>query len=235
MMSFVGRVARILGPRGLMPNPKVGTVTADVMQAVRSAKMGSVEFKTDKMGVVAVPVGKASFTAEQLAGNVEAFIEKLVDLKPSGASKGVYIMSAHVASTQGPGVALDTKAQPFGKANAASSAGGSTDSAAAARASGRFGKMHAVNGFDVIRYDLGAFPSSEKVATSKGKWPQVIQAVRSARKEGDGWKKVLDKIDAINITPAVVATKPAAAAAKAPKAPKAEKPAAASTTPAEKQ
>lgn len=213
MMAFVGRVARILGPRGLMPNPKVGTVTSDVMAAVKAAKMGSVEFKTDKTGVVAVPVGKASFTTAQLAGNVEAFIEKLVDLKPSGASKGAYILSAHIASTQGPGIPLDTKAQPFGKANAATSSN-VAEVAAASAFTGRYGKMHSVNGFDVIRYDLGAHPTAERVAQSKGKWPQVIQTVRAARKTKDDWNTVLNKIEEINNAPLPAKKTPAPAAKK---------------------
>lgn len=107
MMGVVGRIGRILGPRGLMPNPKVGTVTFNVTQAVNEMKAGRVEFRVDKAGVVHAPIGKVSFSAENLAGNLTALVETLVRLKPSTA-KGIYMRQASVSSTMGPSVRLDT-------------------------------------------------------------------------------------------------------------------------------
>lgn len=106
MMGVVGRIGRILGPRGLMPNPKVGTVTFNVTQAVNEMKAGRVEFRVDKAGVVHAPIGKVSFSADNLAGNLGALIETLVRLKPATA-KGIYMKQAAVSSTMGPGLRLD--------------------------------------------------------------------------------------------------------------------------------
>ena len=107
MMKVLGAVARILGPRGLMPNPKTGTVTMDVSQAVREAKAGKINFRVDKTGVLHVPVGKASFDEPALRENIVAFMEKVMQLKPATA-KGKYIISMSVSSTMGPGVRVDT-------------------------------------------------------------------------------------------------------------------------------
>ena len=106
MMPLVGRLGQILGPRGLMPNPKVGTVTMDVAQAVRDAKGGSVEFRVEKAGIVHAGVGKASFTEDALLQNIRAFADAVRRAKPSGA-KGTYLRRIAVASTQGPGVRVD--------------------------------------------------------------------------------------------------------------------------------
>jgi large subunit ribosomal protein L1 len=106
MMPLVGRLGKVLGPRGLMPNPKVGTVTPDVAGAVKAAKGGAVEFKVEKAGIVHAGVGKASFTDEALAGNVRAFVDAVVRAKPSGA-KGTYLKRVSVSSTMGPGIKLD--------------------------------------------------------------------------------------------------------------------------------
>jgi large subunit ribosomal protein L1 len=106
MMGQLGALGRILGPRGLMPNPKAGTVTMDVAKAVREIKAGKIEFRVDKTGNVHAPVGKASFTAEQLSQNVQAFMDTIVRAKPS-AAKGMYLRSATISSTMGPGVRLD--------------------------------------------------------------------------------------------------------------------------------
>lgn len=107
MMGQLGALGRVLGPRGLMPNPKAGTVTLDVAKAVREIKAGKIEFRVDKTGNVHAPVGKVSFTAEQLAENVQAFLDTIIRAKPQ-AAKGTYLKSATVSSTMGPGVALDT-------------------------------------------------------------------------------------------------------------------------------
>ncbi len=106
MMPIVGRLGKILGPRNLMPNPKVGTVTMDVTDAVKNAKGGEVQFKAEKAGVVHAGVGKASFEADKLAENVRAFISAVARAKPSGA-KGTYMKKISLASTMGPGVSLD--------------------------------------------------------------------------------------------------------------------------------
>ena len=107
VMGQLGALGKILGPRGLMPNPKAGTVTMDVTRAVREIKAGKIEFRVDKTGNVHAPVGKVSFAPEQLAANVQAFMETIVRAKPS-AAKGTYIKSATISSTMGPGVKLDT-------------------------------------------------------------------------------------------------------------------------------
>jgi large subunit ribosomal protein L1 len=108
LMGQVGRLGKILGPRGLMPNPKVGTVTFDVGRAVREAKAGKVEFKVDKAGNVHVPIGKKSFSAEQLTTNANAVLEALVKAKPA-AAKGQYLRSITVSTTMGPGVHVDVQ------------------------------------------------------------------------------------------------------------------------------
>jgi large subunit ribosomal protein L1 len=105
-MRVVGQLGQILGPRGLMPNPKVGTVTPDVAGAVKNAKAGQVQYRTDKAGIVHCSIGRASFTAEQLQENLAALIDALNKAKPSGA-KGVYLKKLSVASTMGPGVRVD--------------------------------------------------------------------------------------------------------------------------------
>ena len=106
MMPLVGRLGKVLGPRNLMPNPKVGTVTTDVAEAIRAAKGGSVEFRVEKEGIVQAGVGKASFTEEQLAGNIRALVTAVQKARPSGA-KGSYMKRLAISSTMGPGVKLD--------------------------------------------------------------------------------------------------------------------------------
>ena len=106
MMVSVGKVARVLGPRGLMPNPKVGTVTTDIAKAVRELKGGRVEFRVEKAGIVHAPIGKVSFGSQKLRENAQAFLNLLVRLKPSTA-KGVYVKSVAVSTTQGPSIRLD--------------------------------------------------------------------------------------------------------------------------------
>ncbi len=106
MMPLVGRLGKVLGPRGLMPNPKVGTVTMDVTAAVKASKGGAVEFRAEKAGIVQGSVGKASFDAAKLAENVLAFVEAVNKAKPAGA-KGSYLQRAALSSTMGPGVKLD--------------------------------------------------------------------------------------------------------------------------------
>ncbi len=105
MMPLVGRLGKILGPRGLMPNPKVGTVTMDVAEAVRAAKGGQVQFRVEKAGIVHAGVGKASFDEDKLADNVKAMVDAVLRAKPEGA-KGTYLKKITVASTMGPGVAV---------------------------------------------------------------------------------------------------------------------------------
>jgi len=107
LMPLVGRLGKVLGPRGMMPNPKVGTVTMDIKTAVAGAKGGSVEFRVEKAGIVQAGVGKASFTAEQLAANIRAFADAVNKAKPQGA-KGHYINRVAISSTMGPGVKVDT-------------------------------------------------------------------------------------------------------------------------------
>ncbi|MEO8811982.1 MAG: 50S ribosomal protein L1 [Caulobacteraceae bacterium] len=106
MMALVGRLGKILGPRGLMPNPRVGTVTPNVGQAVKDAKGGSIEFRVEKTGIVHAGIGKASFTDEAITANVKALMDALGKAKPSGA-KGVYIKRISLSSTMGPGVKVD--------------------------------------------------------------------------------------------------------------------------------
>ena len=106
MMGLVGRFGKILGPRGLMPNPKVGTVTMDVTRAVTESKAGKIEYRTDKAGNVQAPIGKVSFTDEQLLENYIALAETLVKVKPSGA-KGQYMKTITMSTTMGPGVPVD--------------------------------------------------------------------------------------------------------------------------------
>ena len=107
LMPLVGRLGKVLGPRGMMPNPKVGTVTMDVTSAVKGAKGGSVEFRVEKAGIIQAGVGKASFSAEQLAANIRAFADAVNKAKPAGA-KGHYINRVAISSTMGPGVKIDT-------------------------------------------------------------------------------------------------------------------------------
>lgn len=106
MMAVVGRLGKVLGPKGLMPNPKLGTVTQDVAAAVQAAKGGEVQFRCEKAGIVHAGVGKASFDEKALSENVRAFIGAISKAKPSGA-KGTYIMKASISSTMGPGIKLD--------------------------------------------------------------------------------------------------------------------------------
>jgi large subunit ribosomal protein L1 len=106
MMRSVGKLGKVLGPRGLMPNPKTGTVTVDVANAVREVKAGKVEFRVDKTGVIHVPVGKVSFTAQKLVENASMLLQAVVKAKPA-AAKGKYVRSVTMCSTMGPGVQLD--------------------------------------------------------------------------------------------------------------------------------
>src|SRR5438105_15444529 len=109
LMGQVGRLGKVLGPRGLMPNPKLGTVTFDIARAVREAKAGKVEFRVDKAGNVHTPIGKHSFSAEHLVANAMAVIEAIVRAKPA-AAKGTYLRSLTVSTTMGPGVPIDAQA-----------------------------------------------------------------------------------------------------------------------------
>jgi len=106
MMGQVGQLGRVLGPRGLMPSPKAGTVTLDVGRAVRDIKAGKIEFRVDKTGNVHAPIGRVSFEPDQLAANLDAFMENILRAKPS-ASKGQYVRGVTVSSTMGPGVSID--------------------------------------------------------------------------------------------------------------------------------
>jgi large subunit ribosomal protein L1 len=108
VMGKLGPLGRILGPRGLMPNPKTGTVTMDVAKAVREVKAGKIDFKVDKTGIVHAAIGKASFTPEKLEGNATELIQTLIKLKPT-AAKGTYIKSIYMSSTMSPSVAVDPK------------------------------------------------------------------------------------------------------------------------------
>ncbi|HZM97727.1 MAG TPA: 50S ribosomal protein L1 [Vicinamibacterales bacterium] len=107
MMRGVGRLGKVLGPRGLMPNPKTGTVTPNVAQAIREIKAGKVEFRVDKTGIIHAPVGKTSFASNSLIENAHALVDSVVKAKPS-AAKGKYLKSVTVSSTMGPGVGIDT-------------------------------------------------------------------------------------------------------------------------------
>ncbi len=106
MMAVVGRLGKILGPKGMMPNPKVGTVTMDVAKAIRDSKGGAVEFRVEKAGVVHAGVGKASFTEKAIEENVRAFLDAIAKAKPSGA-KGTYVKKVALSSTMGPGIKID--------------------------------------------------------------------------------------------------------------------------------
>ena len=108
MMAMVGQVAKVLGPKGLMPNPKLGTVTPDVEKAVKDAKGGSIEFRAEKAGIVHAGVGKASFDEKKIAENVRAFYEAIIKAKPSGA-KGTYVKKVSLTSSMGPGIKIDTE------------------------------------------------------------------------------------------------------------------------------
>ena len=108
VMGKLGPLGRVLGPRGLMPNPKTGTVTMDIAKAVSDVKAGKIDFKVDKTGIVHAGIGKVSFNPDKIAGNARELLTTLVKLKPQ-AAKGVYIKSIHMSSTMGPGVAIDTK------------------------------------------------------------------------------------------------------------------------------
>ena len=107
MMGVVGRLGRILGPKGLMPNPKAGTVTMDVAKAIKEIKAGKIEYRLDKSNIIHVPIGKASFSEEQLGENFKALMEALIKARPS-AVKGTYMKSVTLASTMGPGVKVNT-------------------------------------------------------------------------------------------------------------------------------
>jgi large subunit ribosomal protein L1 len=109
MMRAVGRLGKVLGPRGLMPNPKTGTVTTDIAKAVKEIKAGKVEFRVDKTGIVHAPIGKSSFATDKLVANAHALVDSVVKAKPS-AAKGKYLKSVTVSSTMGPGVRIDTTA-----------------------------------------------------------------------------------------------------------------------------
>jgi large subunit ribosomal protein L1 len=106
MMRAVGRLGKVLGPRGLMPNPKTGTVTPNVAQAIREIKAGKVEFRVDKTGIVHAPLGKVSFPAENLIANAQALVDSVIKAKPA-AAKGKYLKSITVSSTMGPGISVD--------------------------------------------------------------------------------------------------------------------------------
>ena len=108
MMGLVGRIGKLLGPKGLMPNPKSGTVTMDVVKAIKDSKAGKVEYRLDKTGIIHCPIGKKSFGKDKLKENYEALIEAIIKAKPA-AAKGQYIKSAVLASTMGPGVKLNVK------------------------------------------------------------------------------------------------------------------------------
>ncbi len=110
-MGMLGKLGKVLGPKGLMPNPKTGTVTLDVKKAVMDAKAGKVEFRADKQGMVHVPIGKMSFTSEALADNFYNLAEAVIKAKPS-AAKGTYLKSVYLATTMGPGIQIDAKNLP---------------------------------------------------------------------------------------------------------------------------
>jgi len=107
MMRAVGKLGKVLGPRGLMPNPKTGTVTADIARAVKEIKAGKVEFRVDKTGIIHAPVGKISFSSDSLVANAHALVDSVVKAKPA-AAKGKYLKSVTLSSTMGPGVRIDT-------------------------------------------------------------------------------------------------------------------------------
>jgi large subunit ribosomal protein L1 len=107
-MGKVGKLGRVLGPRGLMPNPKAGTVTMEIGKAVEEVKKGKIDFKVDKFGIIHTRVGKVSFTPEQIADNVKELAQTIMKLKPS-SSKGTYMLSVHISSTMSPGIRIDPK------------------------------------------------------------------------------------------------------------------------------
>jgi large subunit ribosomal protein L1 len=107
MMGSVGKIGKILGPRGLMPNAKTGTVTFDVARAVQELKAGKIEFRVEKAGIVHVPMGKVSFGVEKIVQNLTAFLETIIRLKPA-SSKGTYLKGVAISTTMGPGVKIDT-------------------------------------------------------------------------------------------------------------------------------
>ncbi len=109
VMAKIGKLGRVLGPRGLMPNPKSGTVTMDIGKAVKEVKMGKIDFKVDKYGIIHSPVGKVSFEPQKIAENAKEFISTIIKLKPA-AAKGTYIRSIYMSSTMSPSIKLDTKA-----------------------------------------------------------------------------------------------------------------------------
>jgi len=109
VMAKIGKLGRVLGPRGLMPNPKSGTVTMDIGKAVQEVKMGKIDFKVDKYGIIHTSIGKVSFTAEKIAENAREFIQTIIRLKPA-AAKGTYIRSVYLSSTMSPGIRIDPKA-----------------------------------------------------------------------------------------------------------------------------
>ena len=106
MMGVVGRIGRVLGPKGLMPNPKAGTVTPDVAKAIAEIKSGKIEYRLDKNNIIHCPIGKASFGVEKLAGNFDALMSAVIKAKPA-AAKGQYLRSVTVASTMGPGIKIN--------------------------------------------------------------------------------------------------------------------------------
>jgi large subunit ribosomal protein L1 len=109
VMAKIGKLGRVLGPRGLMPNPKSGTVTMEIGQAVKDVKMGKIDFKVDKYGIIHTSIGKVSFTTEKIADNAREFVQTIIKLKPS-AAKGTYIKSIYLSSTMSPGIKIDPKA-----------------------------------------------------------------------------------------------------------------------------
>jgi large subunit ribosomal protein L1 len=117
MMALVGRLGKVLGPRGLMPNPKVGTVTPDVEAAVKAAKGGAVEFRVEKAGIIHAGIGKASFEPGKLSENIRAFVDAVNKAKPSGA-KGTYLQRIAISSTMGPGVKVEVSSVVGGGGNA---------------------------------------------------------------------------------------------------------------------
>ena len=108
VMGKLGPLGRVLGPRGLMPNPKTGTVTMDIKKAVADVKGGKIDFKVDKTGIVHASIGKASFTAEKIFENADELLKTIMKLKPS-TSKGIYVKSVYMSSTMSPGISIDTK------------------------------------------------------------------------------------------------------------------------------
>ncbi len=109
VMGKVGKLGRVLGPRGLMPNPKSGTVTMDIGKAVKDVKMGKIDFKVDKFGIIHTPIGKVSFSSEQILENAKEFLSMIIKLKPT-SSKGTYVKSIYMSSTMSPGIKIDAKA-----------------------------------------------------------------------------------------------------------------------------